>query len=92
MLTDIRSDKGIAASHLPQFFDHRLRLNQCTGTVVLQAIAATPLFDLRPPLIQCLVIGLFRRSLSRSVLIPEPEPSFFKYFWPRPGYPLVGVG
>ena len=60
MLAHIRGDVGVGIlGHVPQGFDHVLRLDHLAGAhAELQAVAAAPAFDGAPPAAQGIGIGL----------------------------------
>ena len=49
MLADVGGDECIPFCDLPDFFDHRLRLDDFVRHRIFEAVALTPLIDLLPP-------------------------------------------
>src|SRR5438046_2554186 len=52
MLADIGGNECFALRHLVQLLEHILRLDDLTVALVLEAVAASPLVHLSPPLLQ----------------------------------------
>ena len=60
MLTDVRGDERIPIRQFIELLDDELRLDDMALTVVLEAIARAPKLNLRPPRLECVLIGLRR--------------------------------
>jgi len=68
VLADVGSDKGVALGDPVELLDHELRLDERARALVLEAVAAAPQLDLRPPALER---GLVRFSPGRLQLLDE---------------------
>ena len=64
VLADVGRDECVALGQFVELLDHELRLDQLARAVVLEAILALPLLDLRPPRLQRRGVRPLRRRLQ----------------------------
>lgn len=64
MLAHVGGNERIPFRHLIKLFNHPLRLGDCAGAVVFEAITGPPCIDLRPPRVKRGLLGLFLARLE----------------------------